>query len=404
MSDKILNRLDLIQVDQSGPKYDWLKRYLRSELEAGRIQPGQALPSEPKLAASLQISRSTVRQALADLERDGMIRRVRGKGTFVRETFGEKQNNSLAAYGLVLPASQGGFYPSLLHGFETEAKQTRHQMIVSSTNNDLKQQESILLQLLEKKVAGVAIVPATVPLTPAYQVRRLQEAGTPVVFCHRPVGGVSAPLLALPYHKIGRTAGRAFVKYGHRRAAYIATHRAPSTEDYARGLQEAMREGGGDLPSELTCYCNPPDPSARNEKAVAVILKQILDLPDPPTAIMTPFDSVAEIVYMQLIGMGLRIPEDVSLVGVGGKWRQGAIVRRLSSVTIDEVKVGRQAAELLYEMQSGRRAIDDTERILVEPGFADGETLGEVPKSDQMWREKLRTISEARGTEAWIDT
>ncbi len=388
MSIESVGRFEVNHAAQTRPKYAWVKQYLHSELEAGRLKPGQALPSETQLADNLQISRSTVRQAFAELEQEGIIHRVHGKGTYIREINDRCQSKNLAAFALVIPESQGGFYPSLLRGFETAAKQFHHQVIVSTTNNELKQQESILLQLLDKKVAGVAMVPTTTPPTPPYQVRRLQEAGIPVVFCHRSVKGVAAPLLALPFHKLGRMAGNAFVKFEHKRVAYFANHRSSSTEAYAAGLQEALREGGGDLMSEFTYYCPVTDASItdlahESEQDVVNALDKMLCHSDPPTGIMTNFDPLAELIYMKLISMGLRVPEDMSVVGVGGTRREGVIVRRLSSVTVNESQVGGVAAELLYEMSAGQRALGDTERILIQPGFTDGQTLGKARQCDE---------------------
>ncbi len=52
-------------------------------IEAGVYQPGQPLPTEPQLATQLGVSRSTVREALSYLEKDGVIVRKQGVGTFV---------------------------------------------------------------------------------------------------------------------------------------------------------------------------------------------------------------------------------------------------------------------------------------------------------------------------------
>jgi GntR family transcriptional regulator len=60
---------------------------LAAAIVSGRLAPGSRLPPERRLAESLSVSRMTVRQALGELERDGLLRRVvgRGGGTFVRE-------------------------------------------------------------------------------------------------------------------------------------------------------------------------------------------------------------------------------------------------------------------------------------------------------------------------------
>jgi GntR family transcriptional regulator len=60
---------------------------LTAAIAAGELAPGMRLPPERELAESLGVSRMTVRQALGDLERDGLLRRVVGRagGTFVRE-------------------------------------------------------------------------------------------------------------------------------------------------------------------------------------------------------------------------------------------------------------------------------------------------------------------------------
>jgi len=98
--------------------------------------------------------------------------------------------------------------------------------------------------------------------------------------------------------------------------------------------------------------------------------------PNPPTAIMASFDSMAELIYLLLGRLGLRVPEDISLIGFGGTWREGAVVRQLTSVTVDEAELGRHAVEMLHEMRSGERPIDDIEEIVMPLNLSDGQTLG----------------------------
>jgi GntR family transcriptional regulator len=67
------------------PLYYQLQELLKEQIESGAWRPGDVLPSEPELARALGVSRAVVRQALAILEDDHQIRRIRGRGTFVAQ-------------------------------------------------------------------------------------------------------------------------------------------------------------------------------------------------------------------------------------------------------------------------------------------------------------------------------
>jgi GntR family transcriptional regulator len=79
--------LSMLDIDRGSPLplYSQLKRALAAQIEAGSLSPGDRLPSEPELCARFGLSRTTVRQALAELELEGTLRREKGRGTFVAE-------------------------------------------------------------------------------------------------------------------------------------------------------------------------------------------------------------------------------------------------------------------------------------------------------------------------------
>ena len=81
-------------------------------------------------------------------------------------------------------------------------------------------------------------------------------------------------------------------------------------------------------------------------------------------------------IYLRLTQLGLRVPQDISLLGFGGSWRDGALTRRLSSVVIDAAATGHQAVSLLHEMRCGSRPLDDNTEIVLELDLYEGETLG----------------------------
>ena len=372
----VTEQFEIHEAQSPQPKYERLEGFLLAELTAGRLGPGDALPPESNLAGRFQIARHTVRKALSGLEQRGLIRRQQGKGTFVNDDVRARLRRGVDIFALVTPETRTGYYPSLLHGFETTCKTVENQAIICTTENDIDKQASTILQLMDKKVAGVAIVPATDPPTPTYQIRQLQERGIPVVFCHRRVEGVRAPLLALPFREVGQMAGEAFLRHGHRRVVMISSiprHR------FEGGFRESMESGDG----ELHVWESPVKSTrmADQEEATFETLKRICGNGDGPTAIFSTFDPQAEMIYLLLGRLGLRVPEDISLLGFGGTWRHSPMQHTLTSVAIDEAKLGSLAVKLLNEMRNGKRPLDDNEEIVLPLSLTDGSTLGPAPDS-----------------------
>jgi len=277
---------------------------------------------------------------------------------------------------MVIPESRAGYYPSLQRGFHEASAEQHNQVIVCDTDNEPYRQADALLQLMDKKVAGIALVPTTTRVTPAHQLRPLHERGIPLVFCHRGVEGIQAPLVSFSAVDVGRLAGRAMLEQGHRRVAFFAAHRAGLTAQYLRGFRDAMREGGGDLPEEFARFDTAPKVTAEHERFLQANVTELLHSPSPPTAIFCSFDSEAEVVYLLLNRMGVKVPEQISLVGFGGTWREGALTRRLTSVAVDEEELGRNAVKLLAEMRRRERPLNDVSQILMPLNLTDGETLG----------------------------
>jgi len=71
--------------NRSIPLYYQLENILREKINSGEYRPGDPFPTEDQLVQSYKVSRITVRQALGALEKDGLITRRRGKGSFVTE-------------------------------------------------------------------------------------------------------------------------------------------------------------------------------------------------------------------------------------------------------------------------------------------------------------------------------
>ncbi|MBN2577758.1 MAG: GntR family transcriptional regulator [Pirellulales bacterium] len=368
------------------PKYQRIRDHLYSEIITGKIAPGSALPTEAELCQTLGMSRNTVRQALSDLETKGIIERVQGRGTFVSTEQQRHAHQQLDMFAFIAPQLREGSYPSLIHGFENGCAKCRYQTIVGNSGNDIGRQADLILQMIDQSVGGVAIVPTTTT-TPVHQIRQLQKSHIPVVFCHRTVPGTAAPSVVYSGKDAGLLAGRTLQELGHRRIAYPFVHRYSMIEDYGQGLRDAFAAEGND-PEEVIFInygdsrlaLNVQAEDAAAEDAIKMALDSLLARPDRPTAVFCGSATVAEVVYLHANAIGLKIPQDLSIIYVGSSWRPPGLARRLSGVVIDEHGIGAHAAKLLYEMQTGKRLLDNDEQIVFPSSLLPGETLGPAPR------------------------
>jgi GntR family transcriptional regulator len=85
MMNNLLEGSDVVARDRrtAVPLYVQLREALRDEIRQRGLRPGDRLPTETELEERHGVSRSTIRQAVGDLEAEGLLRRVQGKGTFV---------------------------------------------------------------------------------------------------------------------------------------------------------------------------------------------------------------------------------------------------------------------------------------------------------------------------------
>lgn len=74
----------MLKANNSIPLYEQLQAIIRDNILSGMYAPGERMPSEPELGKSFGVSRITVRRAIEELEKGGLLERKQGRGTFVR--------------------------------------------------------------------------------------------------------------------------------------------------------------------------------------------------------------------------------------------------------------------------------------------------------------------------------
>ena len=378
----MLDNLDKLRgVTRERTKYETIKKFLLDEFMRGSYKVGELIPSENTLAKTAGVARSTVRQAIGELEKEGLVQRTQGKGSYFVGNLRQQGTQQLQAFSLIVPDIARGLYPTLVKGFDHQAGLAHHQVMVCNTAFDISRQGNIILQMIDKKVAGVVLVPALSSPTPAFHVHQLQAHDVPVVFCHRPVEGTVAPLVTWDRERVARVAGEAFLEHGHRRVAYFAGYRYLQTEAYEHGLRETLREQGLELAESNVFYGDSLDDTPEERQKRSEALRTVLEGPNPVTAIFCHDDDEAELIHHLSMELGYRVPRDFSLIGFGDCHDRSGVFRKgLTSVSVNEFNLGARAARVLQEVRDGERSVDSDEIVFKLITLVKGSTLDAAPK------------------------
>ena len=354
---------------------------VRKAIEDGRLRNGDKLPTIRQIMSEAGLPYSTINRAISALAAEGKVESRKRGGTLViaPEKPGKRTASArLNAYALIIPELNIGFYPNLVTSFETSASQAGRRMIACASNNDVHKQGDIIVQLLTEGVSGVALLPTTSGPPPRHQIQMLHSQGIPVVLLHRGVEGMEAPLLSFPAKEIGEMAGRAILDQKHRKIGFVSLQQSAATTGYSRGLHAAMSDAGvpwNDDWSYVGDIVTATEVRDRFAPKLNDWLHHVLQDKNRPTAIFTSFIPAGEWVYMIATRLGLRVPEDLSIVTVGGHQRDGAIARELATVVADETFTGSKAVELLGQMIDGHLPLDSPVSHKIHTAFDPGLTL-----------------------------
>lgn len=252
--------------------------------------------------------------------------------------------------GVVVPATEKWFYGEMLAAIERRLRAADLDVLLYQVS-DVAVRSRFFRELpTRRKVDAVVLI--ALPL-PQHEVDRLDHLGVEVVVAGGRIRDF--PHVEVDDRAIARTAVEHLVGLGHSRIAMVRAtiygdeHWAPDTlrlEGYLAGLTEAG------LPHReeyvVSVPFTPTDGAAAAE--------QLRSLPEPPTAILCFSDEVAFGAMQGLRALGLRVPEDVSVVGIDD--HPLAEVMGLTTVRQDVAAQGELAAEMALLRLDHRRVED----------------------------------------------
>ena len=328
-------------------KYRQIEHSLREEIAAGLWRAGEKLPGEYELASRFQVAYLTVRQAVANLLEDGILIRVRGKGTFVAG----KDSPPIASVtrcpmALLFPANwqriDPDYFPELWEGFQQSTEASGHR--TPCIHYDDAESPGVL-------EPGSAV--ACLLLEDAQQqlVERLRDNGHQVLAINHYTGRRSIPCVRIDDASGVGEAVDHLVALGHSRIGFLLGD--PGNLDAAdrlQGFRQATRRHNlrktiefGDGFQEWRGYA---------------AAQALFALPEPPTAIVCASDLSALGVIKAARESGFCPPRDISIVGFGDFSVSDYITPRLTTVRQSRVELGRTAAEMLIRLANGEAVAD----------------------------------------------
>jgi len=298
-------------------KYREILEKIQGDIHSGRYKPGQRLPSEAELVRRYRASRMTVFRAMHELQSQGIITRRVGSGTFVAQT----SNSSSHVFGLLIPElGQTEIFEVICKGMTEAPQAMRHSLLWGNTGEGSeKEKEEVAERLcrhyIERKVSGVFFAPVEFS-SGRHQanhriVAALDKARIPVVLldrCLEPYPGRSNyDLVGIDNRRTAYVATEHLLQAGAKRVAFFARPQsAPTVDARIAGYREAIRSLAGAKVPEMVFLGD-----ASDQKFVRSLLRK-----GKPDGFVCANDHTAGILMHTLLSLGLRIPEDVRMMGI----------------------------------------------------------------------------------------
>ncbi len=302
-------------LERGQPKYVKIVETLRHSIESGRYRNGARLPSEAELVRRFSVSRMTVVKAIQQLQQEGLLVRRAGSGTYAAESSGSQK----PVIGLIIPdLGQTEIFEPICKGMSSSPAGGASLAWGSSTApgaNKEDEAEHLCQQYIDQRVAGVFFAPlefgARRDLVNRRVLKALKNARIPVVLLDRCVLDYPArsdyDLVGLDNRRAGYLVTEHLVRQGATRVGFLAVQGSAETvEDRIVGYREALYWHKMPLDPHLILRGDPRDPTLLRQ-AVEVLR---LD------ALMCANDHTAAHAMRTLLGLGLRIPEDIRIAGI----------------------------------------------------------------------------------------
>lgn len=339
------------------PRYIQAKQFLEDLIRVEGFGPGDQLPSERELSAQFRVSQMTMNRAIQEMVRDGLLFREVGRGTFVvHQDSNANHNGVLGLVTLVSPGhiKRDPYFSEILRGIQSTAFDTCWDLLL--LREPLDEGTS---GRLKGRADGFLLMTPTDEAIPA--LRHMRDEHVKAVA----VGSswLTESIRAIDTDNIvgAKLAVDHLADLGHKRIAFLgAPENMSNSRDRHIGFIDALDARGLVYNPDWFVACESAMTVLRPE---ADAVCRIMTQPGGPTALFAAGYELAVHAIEALQNNGLKVPDDVSVIGFDDKFSAAFLNPPLTTVAQPLEAMGRRAVEILEAIVRGEDAGPVIERL-----------------------------------------
>ncbi len=252
-------------------------------------------------------------------------------------------------FGLIIPSITNPIYARIVVAIEDRAHELGYDILLAHSLNQPEREENCLRRFLSRRVDGLFISPVYRFEAEARIYQEVLARKTPTVLLGPPAAFCkSFPSIEIEELIASYNATQHLLKLGHKRIAYLTgPATAPWAHERFEGYRRALREAGLDVDDKLVFQAG--NSIEDGTKAALQMLNESCDA----TAVQAVSDLVAIGCAETLLAQGLKIPEDISIVGFGNILTTEHFRVPMTTVRQPKFRLGIAAVEMMMSLIHG---------------------------------------------------
>ncbi|HEY8996620.1 MAG TPA: substrate-binding domain-containing protein, partial [Edaphobacter sp.] len=249
--------------------------------------------------------------------------------------------------GLVVPDLVHPFFAEFAKSLSAVLRESNRALIITSSEEDPEIERQEIRTLLRRGIDVLLIASCQSNLRNFYD---LGDERTPYLLFDRNFAHLAAHFVGSNDVLVGEMATKHLIDTGRTRIAHIAGQGTSPAFDRLRGYRNAMMDARLESPDEYVYAGTRLEESG--DKVAAQAIQQFLALPQRPDAVFCYNDLSAIGAIEAVLAAGLRVPEDIAIIGCGNMPYNDYLKVPLSSIDHGTTELGRRAGELALDLVS----------------------------------------------------